>query len=497
MSYHIVGSSIDDMFIYVDNAGVETTGKVQGDFTIQLSKDGVGNQSTTGITITEIDATNNAGEYAVAASGATGFPAAVGDYFLVIYDTAAPQYRWSSTFRVTVDGAATAVDGVAFTPVADDGRVTGDDTALSGATIRIRDSGGTVIAQYTSDVDGLWGPVYLNDSSSYSMYVQATGYTTATSAITTTGGVATGPGADVDIITASTVSELQASKLWAFARRQAGDRVGSKATTQIKRAVNDALGLVGKSHRWPWLTARGRINVRSFSDSGTITVTDDSAIVTLDSAVWPTWVAGCEFLYGGVATKISTRDSDTQITLEFAFNGTTASAQEYVVFQYKYTLPVDCLQVDTLYGGTRFPQGARFVDMATLEHQRDILNFSSVDQYLFSAAAGTLAVWPYPSQDRMLNYTYYKKPADLVSDSVVADWDIACISLLYRAIEYHLAITMGCVSGGPDECKSRFLDELALHIPNSKSTANARLAIGMPGMGTTSHSMSTIITAGN
>ena len=78
--------------------------------------------------------------------------------------------------------------------------------------------------------------------------------------------------------------------------------------------------------------------------------------------------------------------------------------------------------------------------MASLEQQRDVLDYSNPDAFYWSASAGKIAIWPYPSEDRMLNYVYYKKPADLVNDSDIADWDIASISLLYRAIDFHIAI---------------------------------------------------------
>ncbi|GAH17487.1 unnamed protein product, partial [marine sediment metagenome] len=181
-------------------------------------KSGTGNQSLTGITITEVDATNNAGEYQLNVDGGTGFTSVIDEYVIVIFDTAAPQYRWRSTIRVTADGNPALTDGIAFTATADDGRITGDDTALVDATVRILDPSSNVVSQFTSDASGLWGPVYLNDSTTYTIHAQATGYTSTNATIVTSGGVATGPLTDVDVITADTTSELQAGKLWAYAR---------------------------------------------------------------------------------------------------------------------------------------------------------------------------------------------------------------------------------------------------------------------------------------
>jgi hypothetical protein len=201
-------------------------------------------------------------------------------------------------------------------------------------------------------------------------------------------------------------------------------------------------------------------------------------VVTLAGATWPTWVAGTEFIHDGISTKILTRDSTTQITLEYSFNGTTASAQSYIVFQYKYDLPTDCLQFDKLLGGQRFPAGSKYVDMASLESVRDSVAFSSTDVYYFASSGGKLAIWPYPSEDRMLNFIYYAKPADLVSDSDTADWDIASISLLHRAIDYHIAITMGCVAGSAAQCWANFENELTHHLPNEKSNADLDMSVG-------------------
>ena len=69
-----------------DAAGAAVTGLTDGSFTKQLSKDGVGNQSVTGITVTEVDATNNPGEYTVLVPAAR--LSSNGHYSLQVFRTA-------------------------------------------------------------------------------------------------------------------------------------------------------------------------------------------------------------------------------------------------------------------------------------------------------------------------------------------------------------------------------------------------------------------------
>ena len=154
---HKVGTTWRDSFFYLNSgtmAGV--TGKVQADFTIDVSKDGVGNIATTGLTITEVDATNNPGEYSISGS-LSSFVATAGLYVIRIYDTASPDYTWDMTVQVTSDGTFGGTWGaVSFTAVASNGRVMTGATPLEDAQVFIETPAGVLYTIATTDASGLW-----------------------------------------------------------------------------------------------------------------------------------------------------------------------------------------------------------------------------------------------------------------------------------------------------------------------------------------------------
>src|SRR6185369_15670340 len=129
------GVAFRDSFIYLNADGTFNTGRVQGDFTRKLSKDGVGNQALTGITIAEVDSTNNPGEYTVAVA-TTGFVSANGVYELVITRTSDPRFTWELCIIVNDTGTSAATTA-SFTASSGNGRVTYLGTGMPNATVYI------------------------------------------------------------------------------------------------------------------------------------------------------------------------------------------------------------------------------------------------------------------------------------------------------------------------------------------------------------------------
>ncbi len=225
------------LYLYDQNAvtGQPVTGKVAGDYTVQITKNGTGNQATTGITgPTEVDATNNAGLYTLTCSGSTSFLSATGVFEVKVFRTADLTLVWNDICIVTSDGTGAGTFGAAsFTATASDGRVVSSAAALSGATVTILTPTATIYTQLTSSATGVWGPVYFNTNGTYQIQVQKTGYTTTTGTITVSGSVATGPGADLSITAVSTGSTLLVSTLMAYVRRVMLDASGTKSDTLV------------------------------------------------------------------------------------------------------------------------------------------------------------------------------------------------------------------------------------------------------------------------
>lgn len=470
--YRKVGLAIIDSVIVLDKlTRVPVTGLVQASFDFDLSKNGVGNQSLTGITLAEVDATNNPGEYAITCNASTSFAAATGIYTLDLALISDVSYNYSQSYWVTSDGTGAGTVGAAsFTAVLGDGRVTSAGVALSGATVSIRQLT-TVLWQTTSSATGVWGPVYL-DNGSYTIDVQKSGYTLGTGTITVAANVATGPGADIDLTNVSSGTGLTASDLWSYARRMYLDSTGTKADTEIKQATNDALDMVSKCNVWPWYLSAGKITTVPFYNTGTVTVTKDSAIVTLAGGTFPTWAASGEFLINNQWYKILTRDSATQITLLVTYGKATQAGVAYVVYQDAYTMPSDCMKFGRLLYGTSWQYGGNPTSYQAFLDAKNIWTSGQQGASLWCTQKTYLRVWPYPSIATDINFSYYRKPAALVSANDEADWDPNHVDLLRRAIDYQLAIRGRCVAGDTQTTMGAFNAALAMDQPMDRTESD-------------------------
>lgn len=460
-----VGTTITEKFVLTDrSSGAGITGKVQGDFTIKISNATTGNVATTGVVITEVSAANNPGVYAVTISGTTGFQASsTGEYTVVIHLTSDELQKFVETFFITSNGDFDGTVGAAsFTATAANGRITDGTSALSGATVRIRNSSNAIVTSFTSSATGLWGPVYL-DAGTYTIDVQKTGYgASVSSTIVVVGSTATGPGADIALTSVSSGTGLTASDLWAYARRQARNSNGTQSDTEIKQLVNDALDMVAQEYEWPFLlTDRGTFSLDAAYETGTLTLTNGSTTCTLASGTWPTWAASGKLRISGKIYFISSRTSGTVIELATAWKEATTSTATYRIFRDEYTLASDLMRFGTITMGETWSWGVDPVGFDLLLERQNEWNRKDTHPSCYAIAGNKIRLWPAPSQDLLINYSYYKKPAALTASADEADWDPQHVLLLRRAIDYQCAIRYeACVAG--DQAKTLEVYERAL-----------------------------------
>lgn len=477
MSYDFwrVGTALREEFWYRSKTTyLGVTGKVQADFTIKLSKDGVGNQSTTGITITEVDATNNPGLYAVLVSGSTGFAATTGEYTLTISLTASPEYSWESTYIISSDGTGYGTLGAAsFTATAANGRVTDGTSALANASVYIRDSAGVLYTSVTTTAAGVWGPVYFNKSDTWTGYAQKAGYSVVSFTITTSGATATGPGADVALAAVTTGSGLTLGELMSYGRRMVRDAVGNKADTDLKSAINDALGMIARERKWPWFERPGTFTLNPAYSTGTVAATLASTTVTLTGGTFPSWVGvDAQLEINGQWHRILTRDSGTQVTLVTAWGEASETAASYVVFQDEYALASDCLRFGHLFPGEGWVYPGEPAAYENVLKAKNATLWGQRYPNSWGIHKNRIVLWPYPDTATNLQYMYWLKPATLSNTSDEADWDPMHLELLHRAIDYQLALRFGAtVSGDPNACLNRYQASLAKAMPMDKSPA--------------------------
>jgi hypothetical protein len=441
------GATARDPILVQDASGAFVTGLVDADFTKRMTKDGA-HIATAGVTITEINSVTHPGEYDVALDGATGIPAAYGTYSLILTRTAAPIYTYEQVYIVSASTSPATV-GVAFTATAADGRAYDGAAAVAGATVVITNAGGTLIATDTTDASGLWGPIYFVTDGVYTVLIQKSGYTSVSSTLTVAGGATTvtGPGIDLTL-TASATDPLLASELWAYFTRQARDVSGVKATAERQQGVQDALDMLAKERQWRWYLRKAYLTLRAPYTTGTITLTNGSATVTLAGGTVPAWVTeGDRLLVGNRFVEVVARVDDNTFTIGVAWAEASTTAG-FSLIRDAYDLPNNMLWMHKLIPGPRWGWGGSAVAPEQFYEQQSAVIFGQKFSSCWTIHHGQLLLYPYPTEATELSYTYYAKPAALTSGADLADWDPAHVEVLRRAIDYQVAVRYGSCAGG-------------------------------------------------
>jgi len=481
--YFIVGQTISDTFFYTDDSGEAVTGKVDGNFTKELEKDGAGNQSTTGITITEVDATNNAGLYAVSINGTTGFPATTGEYTLVATDSGDTDKKFRQVYRVANSNVFTG-NTAEFTATSGDGRITDGSNPIADADIILQDSSGDTVTATTSDAAGVWGPVFLTET--VTGYVQAENFAQNSFAITVSGTSATGPGSDVVLSAAATSNTLKASELVEYARRMAADRTGSKSDEVLFQCVNEALQYIAQRMGTEYYWDTFEITLEAPYETGTLAVTEGDATVTLSGGTWPAnaikgYVAIENKLY-----RISERTNDTVIELEsdYPFD-TDASVDSWRWIRTAYDLPSDVYRLNEPMYGRNWLWPTDPVPYPDLQKQIYAWQYSLTWASAFAVANGQIHLWPAPSEATIVAWSYYRRPAQLISLNATADCDPNSLELLRRAIDYHVCLRYAETEGGTTarQAEKQLEQALAQYTANDKTVVSRPSPTGRPGNG--------------
>lgn len=474
-----VGLTITDTIVLIsDSTYTGITGQPQSNWTIQVVS-GTTDISNAGITITEIDSVLRPGQYSLAISGATGFAASAGTYTVLCYLTAQPQYSFVETYYVSADGTFSgAVGSASFTASAGNGRITNGSTGLQYATVRVTNSSGVLYGQFTSDVNGLWGPLYFDAAGTYQIAVQLAGYTTSTTlAITVSGGVATGPGVDIALSLVASVTGLQQADLLAYARRMARNASGTQSDTELLQAVNDALDMVAMEKQWSFLLTTAVLSVNGAINSTGITVTQGSATVQVTDQALPSWVNNAngyvKLKYNGQILPVVGATSGT-LTLSQPFADVSASAQAGVIMQDEYPLAPSCLNLVRILPGQNWGYGGQAVGYAQIVELLNEAQYAQKFPNCWAIKGNHLMVlYPYPLQAINIPYVYYAKPAWLVSSADVAMWDPNLVGLLRRAIDVQVALRYrDCVAGSIEQCERVYDRALDLAKSNDGTTSN-------------------------
>ncbi|MDI6761226.1 MAG: hypothetical protein QMD05_10415, partial [Candidatus Brocadiaceae bacterium] len=192
--------------------------------------------------------------------------------------------------------------------------------------------------------------------------------------------------------------------------------VSSSDTTtlpKVKRGIQTAYEKVIASKQWGWLQNEETLNLSSIYETGTATFTNGSKAVTGASTVWTAshvgWLikmTGYEEVY-----KVAGRTSNTAITLEQVFNGTTTSAATYILYQPVYSLAADfddLLNADEAFW-PYYPNPVSVDRMRQLYNQYPTTTGKARHYTLLgfdSDGYRKVMVWPIPDENYNLRYDY-------------------------------------------------------------------------------------------
>jgi hypothetical protein len=262
------------------------------------------------------------------------------------------------------------------------------------------------------------------------------------------------------------------SDLLAYARRMGRDVTGPKADIELKQSVNEALEILAKSHHWPRFLTIGQISLNAALLSQSVTVTQGSTAVVLASGSYPAWANSgfAKFYINGQILRISSAATNTaQIETAWA---SASGATTCVVFQDEYLLPNDLFGMARILPGTRWgiTQQATGPDLIMLLQSAATYGQRIPD--MWGIIKQQILLYPYPSQNDLLSFAYWRKPAELVSPSDVADWDPAQNEVLRRAIDYTVSLRYGGYAGGTtDQAFAQFKEALARSVPNDRESS--------------------------
>ena len=123
----------------------------------------------------------------------------------------------------------------------------------------------------------------------------------------------------------------------------------AQEVVDINRVVDKGYSDFLRAHEWRFLKKFTTITTTAPYSTGTLTLTDGDATVTLVGGVFPSWAAQGSLYYNGHEYGISSRTDDTNIELSVAWGDDTVSGVSYELRRIAYDLPDDFGQPDSWF----------------------------------------------------------------------------------------------------------------------------------------------------
>lgn len=200
----------------------------------------------------------------------------------------------------------------------------------------------------------------------------------------------------------------------------------STETALLDRRLRDGLRRFYSAHDWKFLRPRATLSTVAPYSTGTVAAT--AGVVTLTGGTFPSWAASGALMVNNISYTVSTRDNDTQITLEDTSVSIT-SGTSYELAQLYYNLP-DSFSGEFLGPLTYHPGLNEGYTQIQILDERVLRNYrQGVDATAAPCAAAILpktfdptvgerwqiTFWPLPDAVYQFTYRYRVHPDKLTS----------------------------------------------------------------------------------
>jgi hypothetical protein len=201
---------------------------------------------------------------------------------------------------------------------------------------------------------------------------------------------------------------------------------GAEASQEVcRRAVQEAHLDIVNAWDWPTLERSGRIHCHAAQTSSTVTyvhgTSGETRTLTLASGTWPTWAANGTLLIDSLLCEVEERVSDTVLRLDSQMNPGKdyAAGTSYSIFCRWYPLPDDFVNFTGPMGRSGWAYGQQISMTELAAYQRNYSTGSGFRYYAISQRpnVGTekaIFVWPYAIADDVLDFTYNRRPRELI-----------------------------------------------------------------------------------
>jgi hypothetical protein len=196
----------------------------------------------------------------------------------------------------------------------------------------------------------------------------------------------------------------------------------------IEGFINDRYAEVLGELPWSRLNVQAVLSLTAPYTTGTVAVTQGSASIALTGGAWDSTMTGRGFRVAGQSEYYQfSFSSSTAATLDRPFEGVTAAAAGYSVFQAVYPLPADCRLLEgNCFAAPGFGELTRttHVEIDAFDPGRLVVGAPTkfavyMDDSNAIPPQMQVEVWPVPNVSMGLPFTYASDAGDLASTTTV------------------------------------------------------------------------------